>query len=134
MLDGKWAGLIAEVKGSESVTIGQVESAFTEQRLRVATLRLGLSPAEVVPTLAQELTTTESLERNGIIYLKVLFASSNDPIICSDNRWKTIPLTSVEAFIEQRIEAYLDPKFGGRYFFPSALFQYIVWKRRSYLL
>jgi hypothetical protein len=135
VLEGKWVGLIGEVKGSPNVTGEAVERAFSVERLRVAVMRLGLLPTEMVENAANELSDRnqfEAGENNEIIFLKVLFADvlAHNQNVMHSYLWFTKNLREMDDFIRQRIQQFPEPKSGGRYFFPSSFFQYMVWQER----
>ena len=134
-LDGRWIGIMAEVKGSENVTIDKVEAAFARERIEVSVLRLGLFQSEVVGEIIDQLVNQLSTPKEETpLIIKVLFTTSEDNRVINDPRWLTININSADDFIRERINSFLDPKFGGRYFFPSSLFQYLIWKERPNLL
>jgi hypothetical protein len=133
--DGKWVGLIGEVKGSRNVPLEQVTRAFSPERLRVAIMRLGLLPGKDINGAVDDLSHEnqhEFGEKREIILLKVLFADTPTypPDVMNSYLWKIKDLKEIDRFIRLRINQFPDPKSGGRYFFPSSFFQYIVWSER----
>lgn len=134
-LDGKWIGLIGEVKGSPAVSTRQVERAFSSERLHVSVMRLGLVPSGMVDSIVDGLSHGNRVEfgENGeIIFLKVLFADTptHNQDVMHSYLWQTQGLREMDEFIRQRIQKFPGPKSGGRYFFPSSFFQYIVWREQ----
>jgi len=134
--DGKWVGLIGEVKGSRSVTIEQVERAFSPERLRVAIMRLGLlNDNQTINNAVDVFGSERQFPYDGqarTVLLKVLFADTptHNYAVMQSPAWTTIGLKDIDNFIRRRINDYPDQKSGGRYFFPSSFFQYIVWNER----
>jgi len=134
-LNGKWIGIIGEVKGSPNVRMEDVARAFSPERLRVAIMRIGLLPNEIVDATVADMANRNRFlfgEGEETILFKVLFADTptlNQNVMHSPS-WMTIGLKEMDNFIRRRIRKYPDQKSGGRYFFPSSFFQYIVWKER----
>lgn len=130
---GKWVGVIAEVKGSRSVSLNDVEKAFSRERLKVAVGRLGLTPRERIDDIVKDFLYTYKWPEDAcdFVLIKVLFCMDNANVVYRDSpKWKPITLNEADRFIRRRIQEFPDPKSGGRYFFPGTLFQYIIWSER----
>ena len=77
--NGSWVGLIGEVKGSRATSMHDVEKAFSLERLRVATMRLGLlSTTEEINEAVSTLQKTYQIptDKSGsTAIIKVLFSA-----------------------------------------------------------
>ena len=115
-LDGRWVGVIVEVKGSEQVGVEEIRNAFTPSRLIVAIQRMGLITDidSAVDTLSQQ----SRYEAQTVAIIKLAFSQT----VFSES-WETITLSQADSFIVHRMTSaqnYLA-KSGSRYFFPSEL-------------
>jgi len=124
--DGKWLGVIVEVKGSEQTRSQDIRNAFSQGRLQVALNRLGLI-ANVDEAL-QHLMEQARYDYDSGSIIKLAFSER-----ALEGLWITIPLQQANQFIIERMTSaqnYLA-KSGSRYFFPSELIQYMIWSSKQ---
>lgn len=120
--EGRWLGVIVEVKGSDNADIDEVNRAFSRGRLGISINRLGLT-TRVEDGLRDLLAGDRSDYGEGFI-LKIVFSQRR----CG-GPWMNILLDEADEFIIDRMTSaqnYLA-KTGSRYFFPSELIQYMIW-------
>ena len=120
--EGKWLGVIVEVKGSDNAHIDDVYRAFSQGRLGSSLNRLGLTSR--VEDGLQELSAGDRFNYAEGSILKIVFSQRG-----FDGPWMNILLNEADEFIINRMTSaqnYLA-KIGSRYFFPSELIQYMIW-------
>ena len=124
--DGRWLGVVVEVKGSEQTRAQDINNAFSRGRLQVALNRLGLIGN--VDDAVIYLMEHPGYDFNFGSIIKLAFSER-----VLDGLWMTIPLQQANQFIIDRMTSaqnYLA-KSGSRYFFPSELIQYMIWSSRQ---
>lgn len=127
--DGRWLGVIVEVKGSDQAQGRQIARAFTPGRLQVALNRLGLLGN--IDDVANILADNSRCDYGEGSIIKLVFSSRT-----FEGPWMTILLHQADQFIIERMSSaqnYLA-KSGSRYFFPSELIQYMIWSSNRHKL
>lgn len=124
--EGRWLGVIVEVKGSDQVQLQAINRAFTRGRLEVSLNRLGLTDRTNEALRVLSGGNRFDYEQGSI--LKIVFSQ-----IRFEGPWMDILLNEANEFIINRMTSaqnYLA-KSGSRYFFPSELIQYMIWSSRQ---
>ena len=124
--EGRWLGIIVEVKGSDQVQIHSLQRAFTRGRLEVSLNRLGLTNR--IDEALDLLTAADRFDYEQGSILKIVFSQNR-----LEGPWFSILLNDANEFIINRMTSaqnYLA-KSGSRYFFPSELIQYMIWSSRQ---
>jgi hypothetical protein len=124
--EGRWLGVIVEVKGSDQVQVQAINRAFTRGRLEVSLNRLGLTDRTEEALHVLSVGNRFDYEQGTI--LKMVFSQ-----IGHEGPWLSILLNDANRFIINRMSSaqnYLA-KSGSRYFFPSELIQYMIWSSRQ---
>ena len=124
--DGRWLGVVVEVKGSEQTRAQDINNAFSRGRLQVALNRLGL-----IGNVDDAVIYLMEHPRYDFNFGSIIKLAFSERVL--EGLWMTIPLQQANQFIIDRMTSaqnYLA-KSGSRYFFPSELIQYMIWSSRQ---
>lgn len=116
---GRIIGLICEVKTGGFAA----EKLFPTDRLRACVGRLGLVPREQIGEVAASLTISSSVETAEGAIIGKLFITDHEH---ESERYVTRTLEGVQDFLRERVRKYPAEKFRDRMFFPSDLFQNLI--------
>ncbi|RLI76019.1 hypothetical protein DRO97_01925 [Archaeoglobales archaeon] len=118
----KIVGVIAEVKAGFKNSSDKLNIFTDKNKLKKALHRLGMYEE------GDEEDTRYKKERNGYQVLKVLFKNINSDIDIENDEYLVIPLHYAEKFIKDRLKENDVEKLGSWVFFPSNLFQLLIWQ------
>lgn len=124
--DGRWLGVIVEVKGSEQARAQDINGAFSRGRLQVALNRLGL-----IVNIDDAVICLMEQARYDFEFGSIIKLTFSERVL--EGHWMTISLRQANQFIIDRMTSaqnYLA-KSRSRYFFPSELIQYMIWSSRQ---
>lgn len=124
--EGKWLGVIVEVKGNDHTTKGQIARAFASNKLKISLKRLGLIPS--VDDALRVLMNASRYDFEKVSIIKLVFSqyTINGP-------WETVLLWKADDFIQQNVVLAMGRavKHAGRYFLSSEFLQYVIWSSQN---
>jgi hypothetical protein len=120
--EDKHIGIICEVKSGRNLSRDDIKFDRPD-RINYAIRRLGIFAPLNAKQKARELAKEPVIEGNFHQVGKVLI--TNNDITFPD--YICITLEHIQTFLYEHMKKYIDPKSGGKNFFPSELLQYIIW-------
>ena len=123
--------LIVEVKTGQ-FNGDDLDRSFGQDRLQSAIERLGIWPSEEVGEITTNLSATDFIRRGpGSIALAKLLIADRGERFETGGRSLYLSMRQADRFICNRIQEHIDDKHADRVFFPSDLFQYVIWKAEN---